>query len=70
MSAPHYEDRAMSETYPGQCGECHQPATGYAAIGDIRYCREGDSPTCFESAQSYRLRHSANMTDFDESWRP
>lgn len=37
----------MSDT----CARCGKsPAAGYAAINDNRYCHEGPSPTCYESA--------------------
>ena len=36
-----------------KCGLCgRSPAAGFAAIDDTRYCHEGDSPTCYESAQT------------------
>lgn len=33
-----------------RCGLCQQPARGFATIGDVRYCHEGESPTCYERA--------------------
>ncbi|WP_377324777.1 hypothetical protein ACFJIY_07730 [Pimelobacter simplex] len=44
------------------CAWCKQPAKGLATIGDDHYCHEGDSPTCYESAQTFLALSAGQMS--------
>jgi len=44
------------------CAWCKQPTKGLATIGDDHYCHEGDSPTCYESAQTFLALNAGQMS--------
>jgi hypothetical protein len=41
-------EHTMSRTACDLCGR--DPAAGFATVGDVRYCHDGPSPTCYERA--------------------
>lgn len=44
----------MTETTPGPCAHCgHDPACGFASIGDDWYCHDDDH-TCYSVAETLR----------------
>lgn len=39
---------------PTRCAGCGlDPALGWAEIDGVRFCHEGPSPTCYETAQGF-----------------